>query len=368
MPILVALVFLHCDQPGRAEELFNKGIAECERKGWRGSHLAFGFTLLGYARLRRGALGEAEELAREGMRIADLVGSSTPAHWTAVGTLIGTLICRGRVQEAQEFAARHRGETLPQATLCPDVPTVRGELLLAANLHREARNQLTEVGRRMDGRGMRNPAWCPWQLHLAQTLALTDPRQAAEVADDAVRRARQFGTHSAIGKALHTAATVTQGPDRIKLLAEAVSHLMRSPAAYDLAVALVDHGAALRRIGLPQEAGDRLYRGLEGAVRCGADALAARARDELSAAGLRPMQLRVDHTSPLTSQEQAVAERAAEGWSDARIGEATGLEEREVARLLSEVYRKVGTDRAGLAKRLITPTVGLPQRPAPDPG
>lgn len=103
-------------------------------------------------------------------------------------------------------------------------------------------------------------------------------------------------------------------------------------------------------------------------MRCGADALAARARDELSAAGLRPMQLRVDHTSPLTSQEQAVAERAAEGWSDARIGEATGLEEREVARLLSEVYRKVGTDRSGLAKRLITPTVGLPQRPAPDPG
>ncbi len=368
VPILVALVFLHCDQPGRAEEMLNKGIAECERKGWRGSHLAFGFTLLGYARLRRGALGEAEELAREGMRIADLVGSSTPAHWTAVGTLIGTLTCRGRVQEAQEFAARHRGETLPQATLCPDVPTVRGELLLAANLHGEARSQLTEVGRRMDGRGMRNPAWCPWQLHLAQALALTDPRQAAEVADDAVRRARQFGTHSAIGKALHTAATVTQGPDRIKLLAEAVSHLMRSPAAYDLAVALVDHGAALRRIGLPQEAGDRLYRGLEGAVRCGADALAARARDELSAAGLRPMQLRVDHTSPLTSQEQGVAERAAEGWSDARIGEATGLEEREVARLLSDVYRKVGTDRAGLAKRLITPTVGLPQRPAPDPG
>lgn len=142
----------------------------------------------------------------------------------------------------------------------------------------------------------------------------------------------------------------------------------RSPSAYDLAVALVDHGAALRRIGLPQEAGDRLYRGLEGAVQCGAEALAARARDELSAVGLRPMQLRVDHTSPLTSQEQAVAERAAEGWPDARISEATGLEEREVARLLSDVYRKVGTDRAGLAKLLITPAVGLPRRPASDLG
>ncbi|MEU8828366.1 AAA family ATPase [Streptomyces sp. NPDC048636] len=360
VPILVALIFLHCDQPGRAEELFNKGIAECERKGWRGSHLAFGITLLGYARYRRGALNEAEELAREGMRIADLVGASTPAHWTAVGTLIETLICRGRVQEAQEFAAGHGGEILPQAVLCPDVPAVRGELLLAANMHREARHQLTEVGRRMDGRGMRNPAWCPWQLHLAQALALSEPRQAAEVADDAVRRARQFGTHSAIGRALHTAAAVAHGAERIKLLAEAVSHLERSPSAYDLAMALVDHGAALRRIGLPQEAGDRLYRGLEGAVQCGAEALATRARDELSAAGLRPMQLRVDHTSPLTSQEQAVAERAAQGWTDERICTETGLSDRDVARLLSGVYRKVGTDRTGLAKLLGPATATRP--------
>lgn len=367
VPILVALIFLHCDQPGRAEELFNKGIAECERKGWRGSHLAFSITLLGYARYRRGALAEAEELAREGMRIADLVGSSTPAHWTAVGTLIATLISRGRVREAQEFAAGHGGETLPQATLCPDVPVVRGELSLAANMHREAREQLTAVGRRMDGRGMRNPAWCPWQLHLSQALALTEPRQAAEVADDAVRRARQFGTHSAIGRALHTAATVTQGPERIKLLAESVGHLERSPSAYDLAVALVEHGAALRRIGLPQEAGDRLYRGLEGAVQCRADALVARARDELSAAGLRPMQLRVDHTSPLTSQEQTVAEWAAQGWPDERISEETGLAERDVARLLSGVYRKVGTDRTGLAKllgRARRPPAAPPTSPA----
>ncbi|MDW6064907.1 hypothetical protein SAZ11_52215 [Streptomyces sp. FXJ1.4098] len=232
---------------------------------------------------------------------------------------------------------------------------MRGELLLARNMHSEARQRLTQVGRRMDRRGMRNPAWCPWQLHLAQSLALTEPRQAAEVARDAVRRARQFGAHSMIGRALHTAGLVTQGPERLRLLAEAVDHLERSPSAYDLAVALVDHGTALRRIGLPQEAGERLYRGLEGAVQCGADALAVRARDELSATGLRPLQLRADHGSPLTSQEQAAAERAALGWGDDRIGDELGLEEREVAQVLSGVYRKVGTDRTGLAKVLGAP-------------
>ncbi|MEU1670180.1 AAA family ATPase [Streptomyces sparsogenes] len=354
VPILVALTFLHCDQPGRAEELFADGVAECERKGWRGAHLAFGLTLLGYVRYRRGALAEAEELAREGLRIADLVGPQTPAHWTAVGTLVETLLRRGRLEEAQRFAAEHScGGNLPQAALlCPDAQTVRGELLLARNMHREARQRLAGIGHRMDRRGMRNPAWCPWQLHLAQALALTEPRQAAEVAQDAVRRARQFGAHSMIGRALHTAGLVAQGSERIRLLAEAVDHLERSPSGYDLALALVDHGAALRRIGLPLEAGDRLYRGLEGAVQCGADALATRARDELSATGLRPLQLRTDHGSPLTSREQAVAELAALGWADERIGEELGLAEREVTRVLSGVYRKVGTDRAGLAQAM----------------
>ncbi|MFI0733954.1 ATP-binding protein [Streptomyces sp. NPDC021225] len=358
VPILVALTFLHCDQPGRAEELFAEGVAECERKGWRGAHLAFGLTLLGHVRYRRGALAEAEELAREGLRVADLVGPETPAHWTAVGTLVETLLARGRVEEAHEFAAEHTcgGNTnIPQALMCPDAPTVRGELLLARNMHREARQRLAEIGHRMDRRGMRNPAWCPWQLYLAQALALTEPRQAAEVAQDAVRRAHQFGAHSMIGRALHTAGLVAQGPERLRLLADAVDHLERSPSAYDLALALVDHGTALRRIGLPQEAGERLYRGLEGAVQCGADTLAVRARDELSATGLRPLQLRADHGSPLTSQEQAAAERAALGWGDDRIGVELGLEEREVAQVLSGVYRKVGADRTGLSKVLGAP-------------
>lgn len=353
VPILVGLTFMYCDQPGRAEELFQEGIGECERKGWRGSHLAFGLTLLGYIRYRRGRLGEAEELAREGLRIAGRVGVATPALWAAVGTLVQTLLAGGRVEEARLLAETYAyGSEVPQAVVYPDVQAVHGELLLARNLHREARQQLAAVGRRMDGRGMRNPAWCPWQLHLSQAVALTDPDEAVELADEAVRRARLFGAASTIGQALHNAASVARGPERIPMLAEAVSHLERSPSAYDLALALVDHGAALRRGGLPQEAGDLLYRGLEGALQCGAEPLAARARDELSAVGLRPLQLRADATGTLTRQELAVAELAAAGHGDQRIAEELGVAEQDVARSLSGVYRKIGTDRAGLAKVL----------------
>ncbi|MET7900831.1 AAA family ATPase [Streptomyces sp. NPDC005355] len=368
VPILVALTFMYCDQPGRAEELFNNGIAEFEHKGWRGAHLAFGLTLLGYIRYRRGRLAEAEELVREGLRIADRVGRTTPAHWAAIGTLVETLLRRGRVEEARELAAAHDyGVTVPKAVVYPDAQAVHGELLLAQGMHREAGAQLVAAGERLEARGMRNSAWCPWQLDLAQVLALTDPDQAMEVAQEAVRRARQFGTSSAIGRALHAAALVTQGSERIKLLAEAVAHLERSPSSYDLALALVDHGAALRRVGLPQEAADRLYRALEGAMQCGADALVIRARDELSASGLRPLQLRADETGTLTSQEQAAAERAALGWADEHIAEDLGTDARVVVRLLSGVYRKVGTDRTGLAKllgRARRPPAAPPTSPA----
>jgi DNA-binding CsgD family transcriptional regulator len=87
-------------------------------------------------------------------------------------------------------------------------------------------------------------------------------------------------------------------------------------------------------------------------VNCGADPLAASAREELAAAGLRPLQLLSDGTDALSAQEQEVAEQAVLGHSTARIAEGRGMTERSVTAMLSTVYRKVGTDRAGLAKVL----------------
>ncbi|MEN2417636.1 AAA family ATPase [Streptomyces rimosus] len=355
VPVAVAMTFMYCDQPGRAEELFTRGMAECERKGWRGAHLAFGHALLGYIRYRRGALVEAEALVREGLRIAERVGGAVPAQWYAIGILIEILLARGRIEEAQEIADHFGyGEVVPNAVVYPDSRTVYSELLLARGLHRHAEHHLKAVGRRLDARGMRNPAWCPWQLLLARATALTDSPHAIELAEEGVRRARRFGTATAIGEALHCAANVIGGGRALKLLAEAVRELEHSPAGYALAEALVDHGAALRRAGLPQDAAERLYRGLEGAVHCGADALAERARDELSAAGLRPLQLHSTGTDALTSQERVAAERLALGWDTGRIAEELATPETVVTRLLSSVCRKMGTDYAGLPRLLET--------------
>jgi hypothetical protein len=93
----VALTFMYCDQPGRAEAMLAEGICELEQRGLRGSSLSFGFTLLAYIRNRRGKLVEAENLVKNGLRIADRVGSRLPAQWQAIGTLIEILLARGRL-------------------------------------------------------------------------------------------------------------------------------------------------------------------------------------------------------------------------------------------------------------------------------
>ncbi|GAA4794043.1 ATP-binding protein [Streptomyces ziwulingensis] len=356
VPVSVALVFMYGDQPGRAEELFRHGLTECETKGWRGSHLALGHTLYGYIRYRRGCLAEAEDQVREGLRIADRVDGAVPAQFFAVGILIQTLLARGRIADARRVADDYRyGEVVPRAVIYPDPRTVHAELLLAEGRLRPAARTLTEVGARLEERGWRNPAWCPWQLRLATAVAPHSPGRAVRLAQDAVARARDFGAASVIGQALHTEAEVTGARTALGLYEEAVGHLEASPAAYELARALVGYGAALSRDGQVQEAADRLYQGLERAVHCGAEGLAARARTELSAAGLRPLPLRYPQTDSLTAHERRAAEMTVRHDPAALIAKELHLTEQGVRQVLAAVYRKLGTDSEGLARALTVP-------------
>ncbi|MFD7571065.1 ATP-binding protein, partial [Streptomyces sp. NPDC059810] len=345
VPVLVALLHLYADRPGRAEELFAAGTAEFEKQGWRGAHLAFAYTLIGYIRFRRGRLMEAEDFARAGLRLAERVGARTPALWYATGVMIEVLIARGRTEEAVQVAREHDfGEPFPAAVTIPDCETVHAELLLATGRTQEAAEELAAVGRRLDPRGKRNPSCCPWQLHLALAEAATSPSKALATAHEAVARARQYGAPSAIGQALRVTAEVSEPADRVKLLEESVDWLDQSPAAYELARSLVALGAALRRTERAAEAAEHLYRGLEAAQDCGADA-----RAELAAAGLRPRALHPAGTDTLTARERAAADLTVRDQDATAI---LGVDATTVARLLSAVYRKLGTDRTGLAQAL----------------
>ncbi|MER6314153.1 AAA family ATPase [Streptomyces sp. NPDC001581] len=354
VPVLVAMAHMYADRPGRAEELFEAGTAEFERQGWRGAHLSFAYSLRAYIRYRRGRLAEAEELARAGLRLAERVGRRTPVHWYAIAILLATLLARGRVDEAWELAREHEyGRPFPAAVVFPDSQTVYAELLLARGQVRAAVAELEEVDRRLTPRGIQNPAWCPWQLHLARAVAADDPGRARALADDAVRRARAFGAPSGIGQALRVAAEVAAPEDRAGLLEEAVALLAQSPAGYELARALAALGTELRDA-------DLLARAVVTARECGADGLVARATDVLlglggtlpcgpdtkgAENGLGPEGLTRDG---LTEEELRAARRAA--GEPAPDGSGRRGPDPEWA--LSAACRKLGTDLPGLPAAL----------------
>ncbi|MEU2280667.1 AAA family ATPase [Streptomyces sp. NPDC013178] len=301
VPSLVALTFLYCDRPHRAEELYAGAIAEYEHQGWRGVHLALGYSLLGYIRFRTGRLTDAEDFVRAGLQLAERLGpAGVHAQWYALAGLIEILIARGDSAAAEELAVSRRfGKPFPSVVTLPDVQAVHGELLLARGREKEAAEELTEVGHRLDLRGMRNPAWCPWLPQLALASRRTEPAQALELARDALRRAERFGTATAVGQAMRVLARVTEGPEGIALLGRAAGVLETAPSSYERASALVELGTALRRAGHVTEAAGPLYRGVELAGRCGAGGVAAQARDELVAAGLSPRRLDVPpHEAP----------------------------------------------------------------------
>lgn len=283
LPGILGISYLYADRVDRAEQLFTEAVRAYEVAGWSGGHLGFAYLLTGMLRFRCGALVEAEDYLRRALRIAERIGPGVPLHWDAVGALAETLAARGRVDEAMELAQTHAfGPPYPTVMVLPDAPTLYGRLLLARGDASGAAATLTAAGAALDARGWRNTVWAPWLGHLARAVAPDQPDRARALAGEAVRRARESGTDSAVGVALRLGAAVHDRPRAAELLAEAVRHLERSPARYEHALALVDLGEAL---GTAPAARAALARGLELATGCDADGLAARASGLLRAGG-----------------------------------------------------------------------------------
>ncbi|MCX4530895.1 AAA family ATPase [Streptomyces sp. NBC_00841] len=270
-PTTVGITYAFTDQLDRAEALFSEAVRAFEISGWSGAHLAFAHTLLGLVHRRRGRLAEAEGFLREGLRLADRVGSGLPVHWDAACLLIDTLLARGRVTEARTIADQYNfGMPYPSAMVLPDAPCVRGRLLLAEGRTKEAVAELEAARQALEPRGRFNGIWAPWAGDLARALADEDPGRAAQLATSARVHAERFGTDTAIGEALRCVALFARPEDAHHLLADAVRHLEASPSTYEHALARVDYGIAIRS---PRE----LARAQKLATACGAEELATRA-------------------------------------------------------------------------------------------
>ena len=197
----------------------------------------------------------------------------------------------------------------------------------------------------------RNPAVnLPWRSDAALLAARVGAEDRAEelVAED-VGLARAFGAPHALGIALRAAGLIAGGNRGLERLAEAATVLERSGVDLELARTLTDQGAALRRAGRRRDARAPLRRALDLAMRCGAIALARRAREELVAAGAKPRRERISGVAALTASELRVAQMAAQGLTNRQIAQALFITMRTVSAHLGHVYSKLDiSDRAQL--------------------
>jgi class 3 adenylate cyclase len=171
--------------------------------------------------------------------------------------------------------------------------------------------------------------------------------EASALAELDLDEARRWGDPGVVGIALRTLGTLQGGPEGLERLEEAVSVLTASPYRAELAAALVARGAALRRAQQRQAAREPLTRGMDLAQRCGALALAERAREELRAVGVRPRQLLATGIDALTASERRVAQLAAQGMTNREIAQTLFVTSKTVETHLRHVFQKLNVAGRG---------------------
>ena len=228
----------------------------------------------------------------------------------------------------------------------------RAELRRAQGRRADAVADAREAGERYLATGITRPV-PPWRSMLALLLAPDAQEEALDLARAELDAAREWGTPRSLGIALLRLGMVEGGPAGERRMRAGVEELERSPARLELARALVELGAVVRRRRAPAEARPWLERGMDLAHRCGAAALAERARTELAAAGARPRRAALTGRDALTASELRVTELAATGMTNREIAQALFVTQRTVETHLGHAYAKLGhSSRARLAADL----------------
>jgi len=258
----------------------------------------------------------------------------------AAGALVMTLVDQGRPVEATRALTDWGFDgALPAAATSVWLAHARGRLHASLGDHERAISEFELCARIEGGFEITTPVLAPWRASRALSLAaLGRRREASELFEQAIARARAFGAPRALGIALTAAGRVT---DDLELLDEAVSVLEAAQSPLEHARALLALGAATRRSGRRAAARPALEQALTLARRCGATALAEDAHHELLAAGGAPRKLTRAGADALTAAERRVAELAADGHTNSEIATRLVISVRTVEAHLAHAYRKL---------------------------
>jgi DNA-binding CsgD family transcriptional regulator len=222
----------------------------------------------------------------------------------------------------------------------------RGGLRVAQGRLGEALDDFLECGRRCEALGLNTLNGAPWRSEAAIVQAATgDVDRARRLADQQLELARAFGRPRTLGVSLRACGLVTGDAAGLASLGEAVATLEHAQAPVELARALTDYGAALRRAGQRAEARPQLERGLDLAHHCGAARIASQARAELIVAGAKPRRDAITGRDALTASELRVARLAADGLTNREIAQSLFITTKTASTHLSHIYRKLAITR-----------------------
>lgn len=348
-------VLIPADCWEQVEEVCDAALAAARAIGSLTAHASISYTR-GVARYFTGRLPDALsdlEIAREAEAQGWRQNLSANRWMLATAALACGDLERARsaVVLTPEDEARARESTAIAALL-----VARGLVALEDGDAREALARFEESGHLQEEViGVRNPAVLGYRVNVAWALArLGDLAGARRAAEEDLERTAAWGAPRAWSVSLRTLGLVAEDPRRrLELLGDAVDVVAGTGALLEEARARHALGTALRREGRRASAQETLRGALDLADRCGAAPLAARAREELTAAGGRPRRARLSGPGALTPAERRVARLAADGLTNREIAEALFVTRKAVEFHLGNVYRKLGVRRRGdLAEHL----------------
>jgi DNA-binding CsgD family transcriptional regulator len=349
-------VLCRSDRLDAAERVAERALRAARRRGSLAAYV-YACTIHGLVALRRGTLSAAQAEFRAGLDA--LAPDTGPRPESLIAGLLNVLVETGDLSTAQTLldSADHDG-ALPDDAANTNLLASRSRLRVAqGDVPRALADALEARRRSISYGGVQSADWAAWSLIVSLHHALDKHEEARREADALLVATRRWGTPGAIGQALRTSGLIEGGEGGLALLRDAVEHLERSPARLEQAYALVDYGAALRRNGDRRAARDPLRQGLDIAAACGANPLADRARQELTATGMRVRRDAQTGIAALTPSERRITEHAAAGATNAQIAQALFITVKTVEMHLHHAYRKLDiSSRHQLAERLQTAT------------
>ena len=338
-------VLVTAERFGTVEKSLEPMLAQVHHGGSARGFVA-AYSTLGLLKLRLGALDEADAAARVALRVLQ-ESDFAPGLGFAATVLSDIAVEAGELGEAQALLDLLPQQGWPAGVGTVLIPAARGRLRLAQGRAADALADFQACQALFSAGVWGMPIRDTGYVHARSGAALALSRlgryqDARQLADAELADVRVFGAPRALGIALRTAGLARGGPEGLALLRESVATLDRSPALLERARSLAELGAALRRSGERAAAREPLARALELAAQCGARPLAARARDELIAAGARPRRPWRTGVDALTPSELRIARLAADGRSNRDIAGELYVTLKAVEGHLAHAYAKLG--------------------------